>query len=304
MKTSARVVADTIGLAGARITTFEITAPRFLLAEINTHRVVAKSCASSRAIPVKKRIEMVEEFPFIPKAFGKNQPGMVALACVDDDTAVLAERVWRNAIADSIKHARMLEKLGVHKQLANRVMESFAYVTDCLTATEWDNFWWLRTHPDAQPEFQELAKLMKEAYETSAPAERPYHLPYCEDILGDYDVDTLMLVSSARCARNSYKTFEGKISLPEDDEAMCQKLIESAHLSPFDHAARPDWVKFDHTREGWVWNAPSEHRHLYGWIPYRVHIEKKLGLKCKRDSHALIDQSMILSTGDYEIKVT
>jgi thymidylate synthase ThyX len=293
VKTSARIVADTMGIAGARITTFEVTCPRFLLAEINTHRVIAKSCASSRAIPVKKRIEMVEKYPFVPKAFGKNQPGMVADENLDEKTTNDARIAWNRATAYAVQQARELERLGVHKQLSNRVLEPYAYVTDCLTATEWDNFWWLRTHPDAQPEFQELARIMKPLYEAAKPQGGVNHLPYCEDILKDHDLATLFLISSARCARNSYKTFEGKVSSAEDDKDMCEKLIASAHLSPFDHAAVSDSVYWDHYRGGWFWRKPNDHRHLWGWIPHRVRIEQQLGLKCKRNSHEAINVDLI-----------
>lgn len=220
--TTAKIVADTVNpkCKDARIVTFEAYAPRYLLAEVNTHGVLAKSAASSRAIPIKKRIEMVHTKPYIPDAFGKNCPGMQSRELLDDEAQDAAVKVWSHAIEDALKHAEAFEKLSVHKQYANRVLEPYVYYAGVMTATEWDNFWWLRISEDADPGFKVLATKMKEALDASTPVAREYHLPYItdEEYNSGVSPETLMKVSSARCARVSYFSLEtGKLSTLDED---------------------------------------------------------------------------------------
>lgn len=283
--TTAKIIADTVNpdVPESRITTFEVYAPRYLLAEVNTHGVIAKSAASSRAIPVKKRIEMVRNEPWVPDVFGKNRPGMQSVEALDDAAQVEARKIWNFAIQDAIKHAEALKETDVHKQFANRVLEPYTYYSGVMTGTEWDNFWWLRISEDADPGFKVLATKMKEAYDASKPVERRHHLPYITDEeLGWKDINALMLVSSARCARVSYVSLEtGKLSTFEEDLALVEKLTKptGAHLSPFDHAATADQIE-----NGKFWRYPQLHRRFWGWIPYRHNLEEQLGIKSRRSS--------------------
>ncbi len=73
---NAKIIADSKNEFGNRITTMVITFPRYILAEFNTHRVLSKNSASSRAIPFKKMVKAVEDHPFIPMAWQKDHPGM------------------------------------------------------------------------------------------------------------------------------------------------------------------------------------------------------------------------------------
>lgn len=284
LSTTAKVIADTIGeINEARITTFEIYAPRYILAEINTHRVIAKSAQSSRAIPVKKRIEMVRNDPYIPPAFGKNKAGMQATETLTDADSIAAEYRWRAAMGHAVQQAEALGQLGVHKQQANRLLEPFAYFYGVLTATEWDNFWHLRRNPEADPGFEDLANKMWDAYQASTPREALFHLPYAWDLnLPSWE---RMKISAARCARVSYKTFDGKLSTFADDVALCDRLLAQPHLSPFDHPATRDFIHSTQTGEKF-WKHPGDHRHFWGWKPYRVEIERELGITCRRDSYA------------------
>lgn len=289
LSTTARIVADTVHMVpAARITTFEIYAPRYILAEINTHRVIAKSAQSSRAIPVKKRIEMVLADPYIPPAFGKNKSGMQSTETLSNGDTIAAEYRWKAAMNHAVQQAQALAQLGVHKQQANRILEPFSYFYGVLTATEWDNFWHLRCNPEADPGFEDLANKMHAAYLVSTPRVSSYHLPYCDN-LDCHTIEARCNISAARCARVSYKTFDGKISTPEDDYALCQKLLTQPHLSPFDHPAVCDTTYSVSTGEKY-WRNPDGHRHLWGWIPYRVEIEERLGVKCRRNSYAEICQ--------------
>ncbi len=285
MTVKAEVIEDSIGSHGARIITFQIYAPRFLLAEINTHGVIAKSTASSRAIPVKKRIEMVREDPYIPMEWGKNKPGMQHDALLETAAQDAAETEWRNATDAAVFRASKLADLELHKQYANRVLEPFAHCLTVLTATEWTNFFNLRMGKAAQPEFQRLAEQMWLAREASKPVDRWYHLPYASSLLGLYSIKQLFEISAARCARVSYNTFDGKPSTPEADVELCEKLVKDGHMSPFDHAAYRD---SEHaSTDGYIyWSEPEKHGRFWGWKSNRLFVEQGLGHKSRRDSFA------------------
>ncbi len=278
-----KIIADTMGLYDARMTTFEVTAPRFLLAEINTHRVIARSAASSRAIPVAKRIKMVRENPFVPSVFKQNKPGMQAGDALDYENAVRARECWIRSADNACLEAEELAACGVHKEHANRILEPYAWYTGVMSGTEWDNFFKLRTHPDAQPEFRIIAEMMLKEYGTSTVSGMRPHLPYVTDF--DLPYDMAVKVSAARCARVSYRTFDGKESTVEKDVELCDDLIARGHMSPFDHPAKPDSTKVNKYGQT-MWKNPGDHRHLFGWIAERVAVEKSLGYVGRRDSYA------------------
>ena len=94
---SARVLLDSVSPAGVRLTTLEVTFPRFVLAEFNTHRVLSRNSASSRAIPTGKLIDRMLNDPVIPLEWGRNQAGMSADDVVTEEEAAQAERVWLQA---------------------------------------------------------------------------------------------------------------------------------------------------------------------------------------------------------------
>lgn len=71
-KIKAEIIADTISPQGNRITSYILTYPRFIHAELMTHRMFSRNSASSRAIPFEKMLKMVEEDPFIPIAWQKD----------------------------------------------------------------------------------------------------------------------------------------------------------------------------------------------------------------------------------------
>jgi hypothetical protein len=242
-----KVICDSISPGDVRLTTFEVTFPRIVLAEFNTHRVFSRNSASSRAIPVEKRIAMVEADPFIPEQFGKNQKGMQAGEVLDETEAHLARLAWRAACADAIHRARQLCVVGVHKQLANRLLEPFCWQTVVVTATEWSNFFGLRCNPAAQPEIRKIAECMREVMYGSTPDRVEvggWHLPYVTGVEQDtwvracaFDAVHLAKISSARCARVSYLTQDGRRDLDED-LSLAVRLESSGHMSPFEHAAQ------------------------------------------------------------------
>lgn len=247
MSYAATILADSITEHGERMTTFEVTFPRIVLAEVNTHKMLSKNSASSRAIPVPEKIAHVIADPFIPASFVKNQKGMQATAALQDDEAVLAESWWRRGMDWAIAVARALNGAGLHKALANRVLEPYAWHTAILSGTDWDNFFHLRVNPDAQGEFRTAAEMMLRLYERGVPrrlSAQEWHLPLVsteERIAAERagePIQRLVQVSVARCARVSFLTHAGVRDLLKDLE-LYERLVAAGHLSPLEHVARP-----------------------------------------------------------------
>lgn len=268
---AAKILADSINLVGNRLTTLEVTFPRFILAEFNTHRMLSRNSASSRAIPVERRIkELRDKGPFLPEAFTRNKPGMQGGEELAGPEGEDAAAVWVAAAAHAVVYAEQLAKIGVHKQYANRLLELFMWHTCVVSATEWDNFFHLRDHPDAQPEFQRIACLMREVMAASTPQLKnvgQWHLPYIidEDIAeagrveSRLDAYELALVSAARCARVSYTPFDSDKRDTNADLQLAEKLLSSGHMSPFEHPAKAgDW--------------PTWYGNFLGWRQYRKRI--------------------------------
>jgi thymidylate synthase ThyX len=298
----AKVLADSRSPAGYRLTTLEATFPRFVLAEFNTHRVFSRNSASSRAIPIAKQLRRVLEDPYVPVEFGSNQPGMQAGAPLDGEKRDAAEREWLRARDDAVRHvlglvsdpgataegddllaalgpveeavrnrAQSPEWLNVHKQIANRLLEPFMWHTVIVTATEWDNFFNLRCHPDAQPEIRLVAESMRGAMEGSEPSELgwgEWHLPLVrsEDRAEMTSTEELVKVSVGRCARVSYLTHAGLRDLQADID-LYERLIASGHMSPLEHPARP--LSAGELEQG-EWSG-----NFRGWRPYRKDIAQE-----------------------------
>jgi hypothetical protein len=105
-----KIIADSVSPAGVRLTTLQITFPRFILAELNTHRMLSRNSASSRAIPVNKRIQQIMADPFIPEQFGRNQKGMQAHHNLEGEDATLAHEIWMGTLNVAALEAQHLAR--------------------------------------------------------------------------------------------------------------------------------------------------------------------------------------------------
>lgn len=257
---TANVICDSINSSDIRLTTLELEYPRFIHAELLTHRVFSRNSASSRAIPVKRLIESVQTNPAMPIHWGKNQPGMQAneecnnMIQITDDhlgemhglTMIDREHAWLKARDKAVEFAKAYSESGYHKQIVNRLLEPFAHIRVVVSSTFWDNFFQLRYHKDAQPEIYELAKQIKEKLHQSTPTKIKYgqwHLPYITpEEKQKYDYNILKKISVARCASVSYKTVDGQEMTPEKALNIYDKLYISKpfHASPFEHVATPN----------------------------------------------------------------
>lgn len=273
--------------------TFELTYPRYIHSEFMTHRVFSRNASSSRAIPVKRMIKQVRENPVIPPNVFMNQKGMVGDIEADALTTADFYDLWGRAAENACKTAEMMEKLGIHKQHVNRILEPFQFIRVIVTATEWSNFFILRLAPDAQPEIRELARVIYDEmnhyhnknvgiFEFNAP--RKYSpdifdptsldslhtvvsLPYIvnEDIneIGKDDYKTLMKISAARCARVSYNNHDGSNPNIDKDLALYEHLYDGKHMSPMEHTCIRD-------------DDYHKYANLTGWKSLRYLVENYL----------------------------
>jgi hypothetical protein len=256
--------------------TFVWTYPRIILPEINTHRVLSRNTSSTRAIPSKKQRARVWEDPFVPVHIGANQKGMQAGEELEGWRRAAAEWIWKTARLPQLGAAWAMERLGVHKQIANRLLEPWVWVQQLISATEWSNLIHQRDHHMAEPHFHELAaqahqqisaaseffKFMEDShtnllynckqghqnsrepmYNLLRP--REWHLPFIDRHELSLPLDTQIKVSSARCARVSYLLPEnGERSSIERDLELYNRLAsrpegssDPLHLSPLEHPA-------------------------------------------------------------------
>ncbi len=245
MTISAIVLADSTTTTGTRLTTFQLRYHRFVHSELLTHRAFSRNSSSSRAIPVERMIGWVKVDPAIPVEWGRNQKGMQAKELLTTSEALAAELVWLEARDSAIRYTERLLEIGVHKQIANRILEPWHHIAVVLTATQFANWFALRNHPDAQPEIRELAKAMEKAYRTSSPAylrAGEWHLPYVTEAeRARYRVEVLVKVSVARCARVSYMKHDGEPATVDEELALHDKLAVAVplHSSPAEHQATP-----------------------------------------------------------------
>lgn len=289
MTISAKVIAHSASKQCPDIYTLELEYPRFIHQEFMTHRVFSRNASSSRAMSIEKNLQQIMDNPAMPIHWGLNEKGMQAseeLGIRAKNEAIL---VWSWASLDAIRTAESLQSLKLHKQIVNRVVEPFSHIRVIVTATEWDNFFALRLHPDAQPEICELASVMGEAMDESKPCylhPGEWHMPYVdEDEFGRYDEETCRKISVARCARVSYKP-STNYSIDKDID-LFTRLKDAKHFSPFEHVATPmqatqfkthpeDWINVCSNLDSWergVTHADREGVLWSGnfreWIQYR-----------------------------------
>lgn len=276
---------------------------------------LSRNASSSRAIPVSKLIDDVMNDPAVPIFWGKNQKGMQAaehrpyVDFLEQGTngepdyikTFDAEEEWLLARDEAVARARRFERAGYHKQIVNRLLEPFSHITVVVTATEWDNFFALRDHPDAEPHIRLLAQRMRAAIDAAPeqilePGE--WHWPFLlpddwEEIWtrapfgtkSAWDLATKLCV--ARCASTSYKTVEGFDMTLDRAVALHDKLVSSTpmHASPLEPVCQADsGGPVVHMRNGgggdcrWHWDHWGEHRNFVGFRQYRAMLEQGVKL--------------------------
>lgn len=296
----AKIVADSINIHGDRITTYLLTYPRIIHAELMTHRMFSRNASSSRAVPIKRMIESVRNNMFIPLAIQKSHKGMQGEEYFTGDMLEQAKQLWIDSAELALQQAEKMSNFGITKQLVNRILEPYQYYQVLVTATEYDNFFDLRCPrydslyndyeyykswedyvghiEDYQTEnyvkrfdivgklkenkgqseihIMNLAEKMWNMQNETVPKKLKageWHIPFIDAIdkvqlaiphneptYGENTVKDIIKVSIARCARTSYTTVgdENKEFDYESDIKLYDKLLESGHMSPFEHVAR------------------------------------------------------------------
>lgn len=228
----ARVVAHSLNAAtGDELVTMEWTYPRMVHAEALRHRMLSRNAASSRAIPVKRMLEAIQEDPARPVEWGTAKAGMQAGEPLEGVLAMDAEDWWTTTMEDAVRHAEEGAALNLHKQVVNRVTEPFAHITELVSGTEWGNFYRMRVSPFADPTLRALATAAARAYLASTPKvlqPGEWHIPYGEFMpegLGEMEQAKLAIAWAA----------QREI---EQDFAKHDELLANDHWSCFEHCAQ------------------------------------------------------------------
>lgn len=290
-----RVERDSITPDGVRATSFVIQFPRRVLAEFVTHRVnsdtwgefeciyterttnqdISKNSASSRAIPFKRMLEKVQTDTFYPR-WTMNEKGMQGSYTTNQDVIRAANSYWDDALESCACYAEKLHELGIHKQDCNRLLEPWAWVTQIVTSSRWDNFFALRCHKAADPHFRKVARMMFLARRKSTPVALNYgqwHLPFVpmdqqmqlnwHPLKSSALMPYLIKYSAARCGWVSYENHD-KDGTPEAMLRTFDRFLadEVKHASPVEHQLSP-MSKVEES------NLPHLRSNIQGWIQAR-----------------------------------
>lgn len=257
MRPWARIVCDSIGPHGIRLTTMEMMGWQASHPDFMTHRMFSRNAASTRAIPAHIWRDQVIHDPFLPLFWDRNQPGMQGyLGQLDGVDLEIAQTLWNMARRESVNAHRTIteqpEGKGLHKQVANRLLMPFMGILKVVTGIEsaWANYFHLRCHHAAQKEEAVQAFAAAEAYFASTPIRMPaggLHLPYVnQSEVTRWGKEWALRHSSARCARVSYMR-QNEVDY-EAEERIYARLTnpntpreydpeEPVHGSPMEHPA-------------------------------------------------------------------
>ena len=245
------------------IVTIACEYPRFIHGELMTHRLFSRNCASTRAVPFSAALKNLRENPADVVYWGKSMSGMQAREELSGWRLFAAKTLWIAAREACVLVARAFNAIGLHKQIANRILEPFQNISVLITSTEWDNFFALRTHESAQPEFQTLARMIEDEISSTPAVESKYHIPFFSEFESHGGNDFISLdssgglvvstkedalkISASICAQWSYRKFDPSM---EKANKIWSQLVESkpVHASPTEHQA---WA-MDDVEAGYV----------------------------------------------------
>lgn len=256
-----KIISKSRNLRGQDIVTYELDYPRYIHSEIMTHRVFGRNAQSSRAVPVDKTIAVNANW-VKPIVWGKNKSGMNSSEELSGDNLLEVQSLWNNTAEYVLGASKRLSELGLHKQFANRITEPFSRIKVIVTATEYDNFFWLRDDEDAaQPEIVELAQRMKEVNDSTPTIQLDqgmWHLPYVfqeftskgkqiflDNDAKELDIKTALKISASCCAQVSYRNLDDSV---EKALKIYDRLFSGPkpHMSPTEHQAKvpPKYADF------------------------------------------------------------
>lgn len=300
----AKIIKDS-QMGDDRLITFEVEFHRFILPELNTHRVFSRNYQSSRAVPIESLIKQVRDNPAMPVHWGANQRGMVAeeensnfvnvmdFESVDMSIDGMYEEVmykmtpedaWIHSAKLAAEMAEEFSVAGYHKQIVNRILEPFMLTRGVITATEkgFESFFKLRCHPDAQPEIKALAEVMRETLDQSKPQAlnlNEWHLPYVDSVIGTKEN---IMISTSCVAQVSYRQLDDSLEKAKRIYSMLNLPSngkypqDPPHFSPAEHCAVH---ATNLTRDHWI----SGNFHSFSISQYRKILE------CGNESRFIAD---------------
>ena len=275
-----RLLADSTNIYGSRITSFLFPLPTVLLAELRTHRLLKWSSTdihdldfsinanSDRAIPIQKKIEAVKAFPYLPIPTKANK-GMSADEKTDDKFDLICDFHYKKALKNAIDEAEILANKGASKQYVNRLLYPFSWSYVVVTGDNiaWKAFFDLRTKPDVEPNFRQIAQEIESIYKYDTTPhflkDDEWHLTFIEEI---QELEAKMkrkltakeriAVSGSCNARISYDI--NRDETLEKHLERFQRCVDSGHISITEHQAicpnllEIDLLKFKSNVKHWV----------------------------------------------------
>lgn len=218
--------------------TFEIEIPKFLNAQMNTHRMLVKNYQSSRAVPTEQ--VMKQDF-YIPENVFQNQPGMAGSKPVENyqefvnDYKDICQKIMDMQLA-------LKNKYNVHKQHL-RFGEPFTMQKGVISGTYEDfmHMIALRSDSHAQPEFQELANQMAKQLNTCHFNELltgDFHLPYVNRICNLKNKEDCLngiMESASAIAQVSYRKLDLSLDKAVKVFSRLQLTSKLPHVSAIQH---------------------------------------------------------------------
>ena len=253
---TAKVIAHSVSsVTGKEIITFELEFWRGVLAEFNTHNSLSKNTSSSRAIPVPSMNTKILSDIGMPYRFGKQNTGMQDLGEHDAPVFVggvemSAREAWTAAVETMVMFSEAFHEAKYAKQICNRLTEIGQTSKVVMTATDLDNFYWLRDHYMADPTIEALAKAIKKAHAESEPQvlePGDWHVPYFGHGAwyarrDDVPLEDALAISASCCAQASYRKLDESLEKAKGVVARLNlgvDLTEPCHASPTEHQATP-----------------------------------------------------------------
>lgn len=269
----ALILADSVNPYGSRITTWQLTYPRFMHAEFMTHRDFSRNSASSRAIPLKNTIAALRDEPALPVWWGSHLKGMQSGAQLTGTALQTAQDQSHRVMTLAMFAADEADRAGLHKSLTNRWLEPWSHITVIATATDHRNFFALRANSAALPEFQVLAYSMLSRYVLARPPvelnEGDWHIPYGDDKnIFHLSAEDRVRVATARCCWVSYNRPDkiiGEETSIDDAFARHDESVKVGHWSPFEHCAKVVNPQKFYPRS----NFDTDPYDRSGWLQYR-----------------------------------
>lgn len=275
-----KIVLHSISQIGLEAITYEITIPKWMVAEVNTHKAeIERNSASSRAIPTATIIKKLEDDPFVFPTWYYNESGMTANESMDEADSTYMTKWWKRRLyelLDGIDDIQLPSGKRPSKQQINRALEAWMWTKLVITFTlgggiGFNNFMALRDHKDAQPEFRTVAHMMHEQYhesERNLVRSSDVHFPYVDNETAEevkrylkgtefrivQEKDFLLalgLVSAARCGRVTYMK-QGAVYSIDEEITRGQSFSINGHFSPLRHPLIAGQHKWYGNQYGWI----------------------------------------------------